>query len=157
MELGRFPSAVERGGSCFICCARRCAPRVASAVAWPVPMARSDGPLRWPASVARSDGPLRWPARPWPGRRQAPHTGRPCLPAALEPGSLTFQVKMNDSQILRIPRRALPVGAIGASACAMAFPEFGDLTPKAHLHLLSKQGCGRATGYAGGYDRAWIQ
>ena len=96
-------------------------------------------------------------------RYHSPHQQRnslplqPLLAAFLEPGSVTFQVKMIDSQLLRIPPCDLLVGAIGASACAMAFPAFGDLTPNAHLHLLSKQGCGRATGYAGGYDRAWIQ
>ena len=55
---------------------------------------------------------------------------------------------MNHSQRFTIPRRDLLAGAIGASACAMTFPAFGDSRPEGHLHLLSKQGGGRATGYA---------
>jgi hypothetical protein len=55
---------------------------------------------------------------------------------------------MKDLQMLTIPRRNLLVGAIGAPACAMAIPAFGDLRPQEDLHLLSTQGCGRATGYA---------
>lgn len=51
-------------------------------------------------------------------------------------------------RMLRIPRRDLLVGALGTSACAMASPAFGDSEPQEDLHLLSTQGCGRATGYA---------
>ena len=55
---------------------------------------------------------------------------------------------MNHSQRLTIPRRDLLAGAIGASACAIALPTFGELKPLEELHRLSTQGCGRATGYA---------
>ena len=55
---------------------------------------------------------------------------------------------MKDLQRLVIPRRDLLVSAVTMPACAMVTSALGDVIPEKDLHLLSTQGCGRATGYA---------
>lgn len=55
---------------------------------------------------------------------------------------------MKDRDRIAIARRSLLGSAIGVSACAIATPAFGAVSSREKLHLLSTQGCGRATGYA---------
>ncbi len=55
---------------------------------------------------------------------------------------------MNMSQLSAISRRGLLAGAVGASASVITSPVLGDAAKYKVPHLLSTQGCGRATGYA---------